>query len=532
MAAKLQCEICGGKLIGKPGGIFECDSCGMEYSTAWAKEKIQEITGTVKVEGTVEVTGKVQVVGGTVQVDSSASKEALLRRGELALEDRNWNKAKKLFDQVLNIEAECSEAYLGLAMAEAQSQDREAFRQSYIEAHSELRLKGNSYIARARQFSKELNKWFLSLDEEGVVADTAARLTAERANNENILRLSLIREKIARPMNMIAAGYSHTVGVRADGSVVAVGLGQHSVSGWTDIVAVAEGTLHTVGLRGDGSVVAVGNNDDGQCNVSTWMSIVAIAAGKNHTVGLRADGSVVAVGLNIDGQCNITGWTDIVAIAAGAWHTVGLRRDGSVVAVGDNGDDECEVSNWANIASVAAGWRHTVGLREDGSVVAVGNNDDGQCEVTAWTNVVAITANESHTVGLRADGSVVAVGYNNHGQCGVSGWANVVAVAAGNYYTVGLRADGSVVAVGGNDYGQSKVTDWKLFNSFETIEAERKDAKEKVETERKQRIEKLKTEKSNLQMEIANLRGLFTGRRCRELQDRIDAIEEELERLK
>ena len=63
MAAKLQCEICGGKLIGKPGGIFECDSCGMEYDTAWVKEKIQEITGTVKVEGTVEVQGKVQVEG-------------------------------------------------------------------------------------------------------------------------------------------------------------------------------------------------------------------------------------------------------------------------------------------------------------------------------------------------------------------------------------------------------------------------------------------------------------------------------------
>ena len=31
MAAKLECEICGGKLIGKPGGIFECESCGMEY---------------------------------------------------------------------------------------------------------------------------------------------------------------------------------------------------------------------------------------------------------------------------------------------------------------------------------------------------------------------------------------------------------------------------------------------------------------------------------------------------------------------
>ena len=59
--AALQCEVCGGKLIGKPGGVFECDSCGMEYSTEWAKAKIQEIRGTVQVEGTVEVTGTVKV---------------------------------------------------------------------------------------------------------------------------------------------------------------------------------------------------------------------------------------------------------------------------------------------------------------------------------------------------------------------------------------------------------------------------------------------------------------------------------------
>ena len=48
--AALQCELCGGKLVGKPGGIFECDSCGMEYSTEWAKAKIQEIKGVLSIE--------------------------------------------------------------------------------------------------------------------------------------------------------------------------------------------------------------------------------------------------------------------------------------------------------------------------------------------------------------------------------------------------------------------------------------------------------------------------------------------------
>lgn len=50
MAAKLQCEICGGKLIGKPGGFFECTICGTEYSTEWAREKLNGITADRNVQ--------------------------------------------------------------------------------------------------------------------------------------------------------------------------------------------------------------------------------------------------------------------------------------------------------------------------------------------------------------------------------------------------------------------------------------------------------------------------------------------------
>ena len=45
------------------------------------------------------------------------------------------------------------------------------------------------------------------------------------------------------------------------------------ISSWTDIVAVTAGDLHTVGLKANGTVVAVGQNDDGQCNVSGWTDI-------------------------------------------------------------------------------------------------------------------------------------------------------------------------------------------------------------------------------------------------------------------
>ena len=68
---------------------------------------------------------------------------------------------------------------------------------------------------------------------------------------------------------------------------------------------------HTVGLKADGTVVAVGNNDYGQCDVSDWTNIVAVSAGVYHTVGLKADGTVVAVGYNKYGQCDVSYWTDI-----------------------------------------------------------------------------------------------------------------------------------------------------------------------------------------------------------------------------
>lgn len=43
--------------------------------------------------------------------------ESLLKRGNMALEDKEWDKAFDFFDQVLNLDAECGEAYLGQMLA-------------------------------------------------------------------------------------------------------------------------------------------------------------------------------------------------------------------------------------------------------------------------------------------------------------------------------------------------------------------------------------------------------------------------------
>ena len=44
--AVLVCDVCGGKLVMRSGGIATCESCGMEYSTDRMKEKFIEMKGT------------------------------------------------------------------------------------------------------------------------------------------------------------------------------------------------------------------------------------------------------------------------------------------------------------------------------------------------------------------------------------------------------------------------------------------------------------------------------------------------------
>ncbi|NBI31136.1 hypothetical protein ERL59_19570 [Chengkuizengella sp. YPA3-1-1] len=280
----------------------------------------------------------------------------------------------------------------------------------------------------------------------------------------------------------ISTGGANTVGLKNDGSVVAVGYdkyGQTSgVSSWTDIVQVSAGQNHTAGLKSDGSVVAVGGAGDyGQISgVSSWTDIVQVSVGYFHTVGLKSDGSVVAVGTNDDfdyGQTSgVSSWTDIVQVSARHFNTVGLKSDGSVVAVGhDKYGGVSGVSSWTDIVQVSAGMYHTVGLKSDGSVVAVGYDHYGQTSgVSSWTDIVQVSAGSTHTVGLKSDGSVVAVGIDNNGEVsGVLSWTDIVEVSGGGYHTVGLRNDGSVVAVGIDDYGQtSGVSSWTDILSIPT----------------------------------------------------------------
>lgn len=75
------------------------------------------IRGIAKV---LDADRKPEPVKETVVVQQAANSNliALLKRGNMALEDGEWDRADGFFEEVLNQDAECAEAYLGKLMAE------------------------------------------------------------------------------------------------------------------------------------------------------------------------------------------------------------------------------------------------------------------------------------------------------------------------------------------------------------------------------------------------------------------------------
>ena len=492
-----------------------------------------------------------------VQQTGGPNANALLERGKMALEDEDWQKARELFDQILNMNPRDAEAYLGFVMAENKCRDRLSFQKAYTTPNSTIPQ--NRLVKRVRQFADQsLLTWLDDLDlkavkatEEYERAEKEARLAKEKAEREareaaekekrsleearkaQELHIQRIRERRAAAAVMVAAGDTHTVVLRPDGIPFATGAnedGQCDTSGWRNIVAVFAGSKHTIGLRADGTVIATGNNYSGQCNVENWSHIVSIAAGDLHTVGLRDNGTVVAIGTGRDSRCKVDLWRGVVDIAAGDQHTVGLLRDGTVKAVGNNASGQCNVSSWRGIVRVYAGSAHTVGLKADGTCVAVGDNTEGQCNVLGWKNIVAVSTEHRHTIGLKADGTVVATGYRDYGQCDVLGWTNIVAVYAGGLHTVGLRNDGVLLATGNDGKGQCKVNGFQLFTDFIDVEKQRAELIESANKMKQATAEKLNYEKAALLKEYASLSGVFANLHRSRIESRLNEIEKELQK--
>jgi len=499
--AKLQCEVCGGKLVGKPGGIFECEYCGVEYSTEWAKAKIQEIKGTVKVEGTVDVKGTVKI-DGPVEIKGSVTIDNLIKRGWMALEDRAYVDAKRHFEEAMNIDAQRSDCYFGLLCVYRRQPDVERLLKN---EYGQIRT--NKMFERAMALADEKTKQYIAELEQRFKKDQRA----QQVYVDEITReLAPFRNRILPAQHLVCCTDKVVVALKPDGTLMT------TTSGYLD------------------------RNDTEWCHnlcsqLKTWENIVALSASAHNVVGLKADGTVVAASIfgSAEDELDVSGWTDIVAIDSGLYRTLGLKKDRTVVAAGKGYQMDPltktithDLSGWKDIAAISHLSSKNVGIRTDGTLVLEGavRRDDEQAaeKIRQWKNIVAVGVDGGSTSlntlrGLCADGTIINHFGERYGK-------DIVAICSSDYCLFALDKDGNVLKV----YSPRKIENylmgenvvaivrqkhelvclkadgtlirrttsgikadfegWKLFESVDTIEQERKQhAEEKTRREEKRR---------------------------------------------
>jgi hypothetical protein len=253
--------------------------------------------------------------------------------------------------------------------------------------------------------------------------------------------------------------------------------GQRSIPTDAQLVRVALGNLHSIGLTADGRVVAWGSNASGQCDVPAGMTeVIEIAGGgwyfptdqRGHSAALLRDGTVRAWGSNQYGQCNVPPTLSAVTQIACGWaHTAALTQDGTVVVwgAGDPGSADPHYGqrlvpqDLGAVSRISTKGCHMMALLADGQVRCWGRDAETQCQVPAKLgSVVEIAAGSDHSVALLSSGTVRCWGWNYHQQSSVPTDLGVVrAIAASLYGTLAVLEDGTVRSWGLIDSPPSSV---------------------------------------------------------------------------
>ncbi len=287
---------------------------------------------------------------------------------------------------------------------------------------------------------------------------------------------------------MIAAGQAHSLAVRNDGTVWAWGYNWYGqlgngtstpqgkapslpvqVSGLGSVVAISAGYSHSLAVKADGSIWMWGA--DGTAMLPTPSQVGRLAGAVSITAGLYAslavlsDGTVWEWKFNSTAPAPISGVSGVtkVSLPAAAHHGLVLDADGSVWAWGWLGGEPqvlrlapMQVKGLAGVTAVAAGWHHSLALMSDRTVWEWGGGWAGvpstPAPVPGLTNVVAVDAGAGYSLALREDGSVWQWDdpwQANRTPVQVSGLSDIKAIAAGwacwdFNHRLALKADGTV----------------------------------------------------------------------------------------
>ena len=560
---RLICEMCGSSDLIKENGVFVCQNCGTKYSVEEAKKMM--IEGSVK-------------VSGTVKVDNS---ESLLKRADLFLSDRKWDKAQTYYEKALDANPENSNAYFGLVLCKYKCRTSEELKE----------VAENIDVTRDDNFVKALK--FNDGDKNTAVYDLVQYMADSRETESTEKHISMIKKLADQAdcisKNIFAAG-ENLFALKDNGTVLAAGNnrnGQCNVSDWKNIVKIASNGYHTVGLRDDGTVVAVGRNDSHQCDVENWKNIVDIAVwGNTTTIGIQCDGKVL---------CNNPGWyKDLTAsyfygkpylyvntidgevkqiqtyvhdiklnvngyeVKKIVYDSLVLMKDGTVRS---NDSKQLTEKNILSISNSGTTW-----LKNDGSCLCFEDDDEETelREINNWHNIVQVVHNEQETngeveYGVGANGKLLVaveepwfseddeIADDYEEPWDLSRWNSLAALSLNENAIIGIKKDGHILVEPSHYSGfTSAMKNWKVFDDpdeyVKHIKAGQKRVRDTVtlsfEKEKQEKIVKaqrkiddLKTQKEVIQKEISSLKGFFTGSRRKELNSRIAELDTTIQEL-
>ncbi len=491
-----------------------------------------------------------QAESQTQENAASAQLTASVKRGYLALEDKDWEAAEKFFDTALNFDAECADAYIGLALADIKVSSTDSLFQ-INEMETMKKLEAHPSFVKFTRFAADEKKDQIIR----VIKQVKQRL--ELSANQSKNKLERTRDRIRPAKGLLAMGMNFMAGVQTDGQVKIYKLNDRLSSGRSKIsndfyglVSVAidpgqyAGTERMIGVRQDGTVVS-GENASGQ--VASLKNVKQAASQLGEAVVLKDDGSVIRKGSQTVCAFDDKKPMNVSFMAVSDCNIVGIRQNGTVAV--ESGVYNYGMSEWDNIVDISVMGSHAAGLRSDGTVLLSAGMLKDLAGRKFWKDIVSVSIAVSYLAGLRSDGTVILSNRFIEWRSGnfqdkeLPGWSDIVDIETDGFsWLAGLKADGTVLLYNFHSEKTETVKDWKLFDSIDTLEEERtkklqpkmEEMKIKAQEEKAkaQAIEKLQSEQARLRKELENLTGLFTGKRRKEIEDRIWMLDNEIRKIR
>ena len=481
---------------------------------------VKKVVDAAKPQETAAETVKETVV---VHNEGGSNVQALLDRGQMALEDGEWTKADEFFEQVLNQDAKCGAAYLGKFLARVQCRSAKVYADAYIEdVKAEAPNEKNAdacgpdeaFITSCVEkytvpgiLSGNQIRQMLEFDLEYWEASSLYALRAEEAQEEFAADKDLTRavKYASREAKMITENIPQALDkLRADAQ-------KHEDAEKARITAEYRKFLTETEAR-------LEKEHPQRLKEAQEQKKAAAKTKRTTTIALGAATVVIAVVLLITKviipSSNYSKAEEMLAVgeydgAIEAFTALGDYKDAAerITQIEEQQENERlareaaeeEARNAQAYADAEAllangdydgaaeafealgGYQDAAARAQDcpyieaEQLLAQGKTAEASIafgRIAGYkdalersfalraSNDPTIIAESDHIVALKEDGTAVAIGNNEYGQCDVADWTNLVAIDAGFLYTVGLKADGTVLAAGYNDDGRCNVSDW------------------------------------------------------------------------